>query len=158
MSGCNPGDRVFAVYDADESTVRVLGFGVYTGDERPPDWSLTPEERQQVEDAIREAEAAADTTDVRVVYDTAVERGDMTREEAEAEIAQMEEQVRAERERPIGERVDELIAKVHRNPRIVLDGGQVVWAYQLQEWGLEDLWPQFAGRRQIVGAELAPAS
>lgn len=31
-----PGSRVFAVLDADDKTVRLLGFGTYAGDEVPP--------------------------------------------------------------------------------------------------------------------------
>lgn len=102
-----PGTRVWAVRNADQGTVWAFGFGTYAGDfPRPGD---ADEDRAMVERVIREADENPPP-------------------------AWEAEWIAAERAKPIAQRVDELIYDLSLNPKIVLDGGGVVWGCECW-WG-----------------------
>jgi hypothetical protein len=157
-AGHTPGERVAAVLSATKEEVRFLGFGVYVGDEHPPGWSLDPEDdpglpelRAMVEAGIRDLDAHP--FDHRGICADLVCRGEMTREQGEARIAEIETRRAAELARPMEERVAESLDRMGRNPKIVLDDGGIVWGYQCW-WCREGEFERFRGGRRIVPASV----
>jgi hypothetical protein len=156
-AGHTPGERVAAVLSATKEEVRFLGFGVYVGDEHPPGWSLDPEDpglpelRAMVEAGIRDLDAHP--FDHRGICDALVRRGEMTREQGEARLAEIEARQAATLARPMEERVAEALDRMGRNPKIVLDDGRVVWGCQCW-WCREDEFEQLRGGRRIVPASV----
>jgi hypothetical protein len=143
-----PGSRVFAVRDTDENTVNLIGFGVYAGDHRRPtsDGNLA-EYRQLAEQAIAHSDASP--IDAAGWYDTLVAKGEMTRADADRQLAEGEARAAASKARPMSERVDELVERLLANPRIDLDDGTVVWGCECW-WSAEERFDEFVGDREVV--------
>lgn len=131
-----PGDRVVAVRDADDSTVRIFGRGVYAGDfPRPGSGNWSEEMWEVAVSVIREADERP-PIDLSGWYDERVAAGHMSRADADAEMAAAAERAAAERARPIRERARRLLERMDLNPRIDLDDGSVVWGFECW-WGDE---------------------
>lgn len=143
--------RVFAVSSADAETVHLLGFGLYVGDHpRPgtPEWKDRSEaDRDLYRRAIRDGDA--DPFDPVPFYESLVAKGEMTRTEADEALAAGAERRATEAARPIDDRAADLAEHVARNPKIVLDNGDVVWGCECW-WGPEERYEQMVAGRQVV--------
>lgn len=149
-----PGSRVFAIRDANEEVVYLFGVGVYAGDRRRPTSDAEVAELLEVaKDAIRSSDA--NPIDVSGYLDRLVAAGEMTRDDADAELAAGKARAAANRARPIGERAAELVERTLANPRIDLDDGSVVWGYQCW-WAPEERLSEVVGDRRVV--TVAPPS
>ena len=147
------GARVWAVRDADDEVVNAYGFGTYVGDRLMPGWDH-PSTLVRCERSIRRSDAKP-LIDPREFYDRKVKAGAMTREDADAAIARVEEATAADKARPLGERVRKLAEACGMNPRIELDSGGWVWGAECW-WGdaSEDTPATWAKGRRI---EVVPA-
>jgi len=133
-----PGTRVWAVRNADDTTVYAFGFGIYLGDLPRPGWDAdltSPAHRAMCERAIRRGDA--DPIDCSAYYLAKVAAGDMTQIEADEIIARAENHRRAEQAKPMDQRIDELTRSLADNPKIRLDSGGVVWGCECW-WGEAD--------------------
>lgn len=82
-----PGTRVFAVMGANDDTVQLLGFGTYVGKEIPPGHShFSQEWIESARHAIRVNDD--DPWDPEAWFDHVVARGEMTREDADRQLAE----------------------------------------------------------------------
>lgn len=152
------GSRVFAIRNADETTVYAYGYGTYVGDHIPPGTVITDRHRQILERDIREADA--NPPDVHRHYAELVAAGRLTEEEAAARIEQALQRRAAEQARPMEERVEAALRFVFGNPKIVLDNGAgVVWGRECW-WGPADhpRWERIlAGKRVVIVPAPHPA-
>lgn len=154
-TGHEPGSRVFAVLAANQEEIQLLGFGTYMGDEvRPGGDQFSQADLDMAINVIKEGEKRP--LDIKVMYDTLVERGELTREQADRECAAGEARAAKDRERPIEERAKELLLRMARNPKIELDNGDVVWGYQCW-WGPEERWPEIAKGRTVHDVRIGDA-
>ena len=144
------GSRVFAVRENDDTTVYAYGYGVYVGDFPMPGWAPTEEDRARVERVIREVDG--DPLDMRPFFDAKVTAGDLTREEADAHLAEGERRHAEQLARPMAERVEEHLQRSSLNPKIVLDDNAgVVWGFECW-WGPADSrrWAKYHEGRELV--------
>lgn len=155
MSAYQPGTRIAAVRNANETTVFLYGRGVYAGDFPRPGSGNWPEETRQMarsviegqDDNADELRAADDAWMVRKLAET-VEAGKRTQAEADHELAEYR-RIRAEREArraamTVEEQVVKLLQEMDLNPRLDLDGGGTVW-------GCECWWMPEGKLAELVG-------
>lgn len=150
MGAYEPGSRVFAVRNTDETTIYAYGAGVYVGDFPRPGWAPTDADRAMVENVIRECDA--NPIDLSGYFDGKVAAGEMTRDEADQYLQQGADRAAAQQARPMVERVEEHLHWSSLNPKIVLDGGAgVVWGCECW-WAPEDhpRWMQLRQTREVV--------
>lgn len=143
-----PGARVWAVRNADRETVWAFGFGTYAGDFPRPGGDGTT--RAQAEEAIRHCDQDA-RFDAGSWVRAQFADGKISREQQDQALAEVAERVAADRARPMPERVDEFLHELSLNPKIVLDGGGVVWGCECW-WGeaAETTPQEWAKGRKIV--------
>jgi hypothetical protein len=149
-----PGTRVvaFALTPADADAIYIYGLGTYVGDFPRPgsDRPATRDEASRYAEVIRSTDASP--IDPRPFYDRQVELGKMTKEDAEAELAEGARRAAARLAQPMAERVEDLHRRLSLNPKIELDDGAVVWGCQCW-WGPgdeNDLETKAAGRRIVT--------
>lgn len=157
----NVGDRVGAILSANGDEIRLLGYGVYEGEQLRPDWeelteAYLPYLRQNIaEDAQKSLEDVMEQ-----------ERGlSLALAKLTGKDAPSEDEVRAAAEKLYAvyqERAgwsDEQIVEwmkqgsVLRNPCIRLDDGRVVWGFQCW-WGSEEYIRRVIGDRTVVVVDI----
>lgn len=150
MSGHQAPQRVFAARDADDTTVHLFGVGVYVGDLLLPGTPEEPDEKARLEilAILKEGDDRGEPQGL-ALYDLAVERGDLTKEDAERRKADAWEGYNAYRARPLEERLLELWRDFNENPCIHLDSGDIVWGYQCW-WGPEERLDELGRTVEIV--------
>lgn len=116
------GARVWAVRNDTDEAVYAYGFGTYVGDHLMPGWDH-PSTLAVCEKSIRKHDAGPPLIDAHAYYGRKVDAGEMTREQADAEIARVEANIAAEKARPIAERALDLAKRCGLNPKIELDSG-----------------------------------
>lgn len=129
------GTRVWVVRDANDEQVNTYGYGTYVGDHLMPGWDH-PSMLALCEKSLRKHDAQP-LFNPRPFYDQQVTDGKMTREEADAILARGEAYDRAERARPLADRVLDSARQLSMNPRIELDAGGWVWGAECW-WGEAD--------------------
>lgn len=151
MSRYEPGSRVFAVRNSDDTTIYAYGAGVYVGDFPRPGHEAGESERAMCEATIRKHDADP-PFDLSGYYARLVAEGEINQEEADTALQRGEEHRVADRARPMAERVDELVHRLSLNPKIVLDDGAgVVWGCECW-WAPEDhpRWAEMRRTREVV--------
>jgi hypothetical protein len=144
-----PGTRVWAVRNADQETVWAFGPGTYVGDMPRPGGDGTT--RAMAEKVIRDCDQDP-RFDPRSWILQRFADGKISREEHDRELVEAAERVAADRARPMPDRVDEFLYQLSLNPKIVLDGGGVVWGCECW-WGEADAATPLAwakGRRIVT--------
>lgn len=146
-----PGTRVFAVRNADETTVTMYGFGVYAGRfARPNAIKFSEEEIDEITEQIVAASSEPiDVAGVQAHYDRHVAEGKCTQETANDLVIKYVRDKEESRARDPRERALEIIDKMNSNPRVDLDNGSTVWGYQCW-WAPEDGFEAFVAGRTIV--------
>lgn len=130
------GARVWVVRDANSTTVNAYGFGTYIGDELMSGWDH-PSTLAMCEETIRRSDSRPPIINSHVYYGQKVEAGELTREQADAEIARVEAGIAADKARPVADRARDLARGCGMNPRIRLDAGGHVWGAECW-WGEAD--------------------
>lgn len=151
MSGYEPGSRVFAVRNSDDSTIYAFGAGVYVGDFPRPGWEVDETYRAMCEATIRKHDADP-PLDLSSYYARQVVDGEISQDEASAALRRAEKHRQVDLARPIAERVNELLHNLSLNPKIVLDNGAgVVWGCECW-WAPEDhpRWVEMRKSREVV--------
>lgn len=155
------GSRIAAIRDTTENTVYLFGRGVYAGDFPRPgsgNWSedTLAMARRVIEESrkenVEELRAADDAFMVRRIAE-AVEQGEQTQAEADANLADYR-RMRLEREArraamTVDEEVEELLRGMDLNPRLDLDGGGTVWGCECW-WMPEAEFDKRYGCRTVV--------
>ncbi|MFF1469107.1 hypothetical protein [Streptomyces mirabilis] len=146
------GTRVFAVRDADETTVHLFGRGVYAGDHPRPGSDNFSEAQLAAAEALlakSDGDGPEDMEWLAKHWEARVAAGEKTREEADEILAKAREHREAEMAKPMEERVAKLLRAVVSNPRIDLDNGTTVWGFQCW-WGPEDGFEKWVGDRELI--------
>lgn len=155
------GTRVYAIRDSDESTVHAFGLGTYVGDyEYPSDGpGLLGGLPEKVDRALAERALRKGDTDltIQAMIATAYERGEINTTERDELTATAYKQQELQRARPMEERIDELLAKMRLNPKIILDDDRgVVWGCECW-WGpADDSSPESHARGRTIITVEAP--
>jgi hypothetical protein len=150
MGSYEPGSRVFAVRNTDDTTVYAYGAGVYVGDFPRPGWEVDEAYQAMCEETIRKRDA--DPLDLSSYHARLVADGEISQEEASTAVRRAEEHRLADMARPMPDRVDELLQSLSLNPKIVLDDGAgVVWGCECW-WAPEDhpRWVEMRRTRRVV--------
>lgn len=154
MSGHRVGERVFAVLSATQEEVRLVGFGVYAGDQPRPGWELEADSyRPMVEAQIRDWDSKEDPLGMEQWMRDQAVAGAMDQVDVEAQISQAREIRKQERSRPFEERVAGRLRSIALNPKIELEGGGEVWGYQCW-WGAADRFEEMVKGRRVVQVEV----
>lgn len=145
------GARVWAMRETTADTIYAYGLGTYLGDEPLPGWDH-PDMLARAERAIRNSDARP-LIDSAAYFGAKVERGEMTRAEADTAIAEVAARSAAEQARPMADRARDLARACGANPKIRLDAGGYVWGAECW-WGEvpDDEVPQgwVKGRRIVI--------
>lgn len=154
--------RVYAVVDVTPEQVRYLGTGNYVGDHIPPGFEKAEEpndeEREIISQMVAESIERIDR-EYREETLKAFDEGSIDAEQRDEILAELDETTAKARAVPMEERVQTVWDRTGRNPKIVLDTGEVVWGYQCwwAEWeeGFDPAkkWPG----RKIVPTTMAEA-
>lgn len=128
------GERIGAILSADTEEVRLLGYGVYAGEEAPPHpggllqvatGATTWEEVDQIEEQRRQEALLA-----------LAQKSGLSDEERSAREAQIEE-----------------LSFPRTNPKLLLDSGKVVWGFECW-WGSEEKIRDSIGSRRVVDVDI----
>ncbi len=125
-----PGTRVVAIREVNDDGVAVIfGFGTYDGDFPCP---LLLQVHEAQRDLARRAIVAQDgnpASDELAYRSRLVEEG-WPEADVVHRICDLRSQLTTEQQRPIEDRIDDLIEKMSMNPRITLDNGRIIWGME----------------------------
>lgn len=130
------GTRVWAVRAADDRQVAAYGFGTYIGDRLMDGWDH-PAALGRAAAAIRRGDDGPRWFNPEAFYQSKVDAGEMTAEQAAEALAEGARREAAERARPMVDRVTDLAKAMGMNPVIALDAGGWVWGAECW-WGEAD--------------------
>jgi hypothetical protein len=154
VTAADVGSRIVAVADADATTVRIFGYGVYAGDfPRPGSGNWSPADYDRCRRAILDSPMEDDTSWLVAHWDRKVADGQVTRADADQKLAEGLANLARERAKPLEQRVEELLAAMDLNPRLDLDGGRVVWGCECW-WMFTEEFDKFLGGRPVVEVPL----
>lgn len=141
--------RVMAILEADEETVKLLGYGEHEGEFMYPYASWDEAEIERIGTMILQSEervAARILGDARAV----MQRQGKSEAEIKASEALFRQKIEEEKERPLHERAVELLEQHFMTPRIRLDDGRgIVWGCEVW-WAPEEHKDDVIGDRKVV--------